>query len=1064
MQSGSIIRRLGREPGPLIAIIVAFSVIVNLVLFLLTCPHPTPQNDQLLYHNTALQIVPDFSILLDGTRIPPGLIVRSYAYPLFIALVYRLAGAPSPGYIAFIQSVFFLPLTVFLTYRLGRKTLSPAIGLLAAGFLSFYLPLVWHAQLLLTETFYGLLTTLFLLVVAWLLETARPSTAMVAGVLLGLLSISHSDWQFLVWIMLPLIAFSLFLRHGGRRWRNASLAAVAGAMLVIAPLQVMRTRHGLPQMGQGGLGYGSGGGWTFYVGSRAETRGLAINEDYLLSSTYPSPRHLAALHDKLKSKEVTLEPVIMESISRKLALPNEADHFLRDADYYRAGLTNWLDQPMQIPGLILDKAAFFLLSEGNTLYGGYPASALYGQRWEGLFHWLRSPLLILAVVGFAIFFTGYRGQMVLFIPLVLQTLVPLLTSPEVRYQYPNLPTVFLLAALAMAEIYGKARTVFHENRTNRMVFILAISASLLLSAWMKPSIGTFRDNFDMYEGYTLAALDSLHPGFLTHDYFFGIGHFFKIMPALYDALNRSFALMAGDVLRAEKWLWVLCTVVFIPGMYLLIRRVCPDRVIAFLTAWASVGKATLTVTGAVWGIQPHIFPMVLYQSILPLLLLLAWIVAGWTGSSRIIRLGLPIVLGLLVGLSNEINPVSALGAAELIGAFLLWHVLCRRLPMSSVIVYGICLAPGFLMRSLGILQSSPWIPQGQRVIEETLIKIGSQGGMLFPWMARKGLGWGTFFHAVSGSAITAIVIAYAFLALTCASGLLVHHRRHQEIHRGWLITLIVTNMCWMSFLISIFSVVFFTGFLFLVKAWKREMDQTDWTLLMLWTVSLTLGVIQQMALLGLWRMTHITLIALTAYETARFGTLIYAIAYLVLARSIVVLISPIPQSLTRYATAVGLLLIVIMGQSRYVPIHGRIIESSSYRDRSDYVDLTSWISRNVEAGQIVYINDAPAFRALSLHPVTHSTADLTRAIHAGLRPDQIQRRINHFTAAAANPVSLMKAVRKSGAGLIALPPSTPYRLDLPIAYSNRSFLLYSVPPETRTSPEEPVTTSSERKQ
>ncbi len=1064
MQAVMMIRGLGRKPNLVIGIIVASSVLINIVHFILTCPHPAPQNDQLLYHNTALQIVPDFSIVFDGTRIPPGLIIRSYGYPLLIALVYRLAGAPSPGYIAFVQSVFFLPLTVFLTYRLGRKVLSPAIGLLAAGLFSFYLPLVWHAQLLLTETFYALLTTLFLLMLACLLETARSSTAMVAGVLLALLSISHSAWQFLVWIMLPLIVFSLLQRHDRLRSRNASLAAVVGAMLVIAPLQVMRIRHNLPGMGQGGFGYGSGGGWTFYVGSRAETRGLAVTEDYMLSSTYPSPRHLAALHDKIQRKEVILEPVIAQILSRKLASPNEADHFLRDPDYYRAGLINWLDEPRQIPGLILDKASFFLLSEGNTLHAGYPASALSGPRWEGLFHWLRAPLLILGFVGFAILFAGYRGQMVLFVPLVFQTLVPLLSSPEVRYQYPNLPTLFLLAALAMAKIQGNGRTVSRETRASSRFIILAIAASLLLSAWMKPSIGTFRDHFDMYEGYTLAALDSLHPGFLTHDYFFGIGHFFKIMPAVYDALNRSFALLAGDVLRAEKWLWILCTTVFVPGVYLIIRRVCPDRVIAFLIAWASVGKGTLTVTGAAWGIQPHILPLVLYEAILPLLFLLAWTIGASTGSSRIIRLGLPAVLGLLVGLSNEIHPVSALGAAELFGAFLLWHVLCRRLPMRSVIVYGVCLAPGFLVRSLSVVQSSEWMPQGQRVIEDTLIKVGSQGGMLFPWVARKGLGWGTFFHASTGSAIAAVVIAYAFLALTCLGGLLIHRRRHQGIHRGWLITLVLANMCWMSFLISMFSLVFFTGFLFLHRAWRREMDQTDWTLLMLWTVSLALGVIQQMALLGLWRLTHITLIALTAYETARFGTFIYAIAYFVLARSIVVLISPISQSLARYATAVGLLLIVIMGQTRYVPIHGRIIESPSHPHLADYLELTSWIGRNIEINRIVYINDAPVFRALSLHPVTHSTADLTRAIHAGLRPDQIQRRITHFTAAAANPVSLMKVVRKSGASLIALPASTPYRLELPIAYSNPSFLLYSVPPAPRTSPEDPVTGSSEHKQ
>lgn len=155
--------------------------------------------------------------------------VRAPLYPLFVALVYSLAG-PAPLAVVLLQAVLDA-VTAAVTFRLGREVGGRRVGLLAA-FLYAANPSSWRfCNELLTEILFGLLLSASLWMLVRYVLAHRQRDMLLFGLFMGAATLCKPNIQF---IPLLLLAVLLYKRLGGQRawWQGTALAALTiGAML-----------------------------------------------------------------------------------------------------------------------------------------------------------------------------------------------------------------------------------------------------------------------------------------------------------------------------------------------------------------------------------------------------------------------------------------------------------------------------------------------------------------------------------------------------------------------------------------------------------------------------------------------------------------------------------------------------------------------------------------------------------------------------------------------------------------------------------------------------------------
>ncbi len=188
--------------------------------------------------------------------------VRTAGYPLFLAVVYRLAGE-RPGAAAGAQAALSV-LSVLLVYALARRAWDERSGLAAAGVMALDPLSLFHAPMLLTETLFTILLLAALLAAMRMLGSERAvrfAWAALAGVLLA--AATHvRPVSYYLSAPLAIAAGIALWRNAGRGQRRAWLAAVVFLVAfacVVVPWQ-WRNRE-------------AGAGWTF---SRIETINLLL--------------------------------------------------------------------------------------------------------------------------------------------------------------------------------------------------------------------------------------------------------------------------------------------------------------------------------------------------------------------------------------------------------------------------------------------------------------------------------------------------------------------------------------------------------------------------------------------------------------------------------------------------------------------------------------------------------------------------------------------------------------------------------------------------------------------
>ncbi len=119
--------------------------------------------------------------------------------------------------------------TTLIVWRIGRRWLSPATGLIAGLAVAVHPYLIWHDVHMNREILDHLLAAAIVYLTLLAVERFTPAVALALGAVLGLAILSNVRLEVLPLVLLAYIGF----RHG---WRWASAAAlVAGCALVVTP-------------------------------------------------------------------------------------------------------------------------------------------------------------------------------------------------------------------------------------------------------------------------------------------------------------------------------------------------------------------------------------------------------------------------------------------------------------------------------------------------------------------------------------------------------------------------------------------------------------------------------------------------------------------------------------------------------------------------------------------------------------------------------------------------------------------------------------------------------------
>lgn len=439
------------------AVSLALGVVLHAVL-----PETTPVADASTYDAIAAGLVGvghiDFADLHWAIG---GLGMRGFVFPILIAPLYAIAGHSDPNAVGWMQAIVLLPTTTACIYIAGREAFSRRAGLVAAWLFALWFPAVWHTMWGLTETLTDMLLSITLALAAATLARRTARLALCTGLVLGLLAISHSAFQALSWVMA--LAFAVHLLVYDRSKLRLVLSVLGGILVGWAPVTLAAAAFGLPHLGEGARGYGGGGGWSFWIGSRAETGFVGTADDAQLGDL-SADGQLIDVGRRIDRGELHVEPHLLAAIRRKLAGPNPRSATLEDGDYYRAGFASLLETPEQWPAkLRLNAEALFLVPSDIGFYRPDPTR----QTWfRGIWRPLSGALALLAALGLARVVIERRDRLILFVPVVMQAVLLMFFVVEHRYVIPLWSSMFLLAgvgAVALVDVGTGARG--HHRRS-----------------------------------------------------------------------------------------------------------------------------------------------------------------------------------------------------------------------------------------------------------------------------------------------------------------------------------------------------------------------------------------------------------------------------------------------------------------------------------------------------------------------------------------------------------------------------------------------------------------------
>jgi hypothetical protein len=196
---------------------------------------PRPITDRFFYHEVANLLVAGqgfiepFQLLFTGAQEPSA--GHPPLWPLLLAVASFFGADTWTAHM--LVGALVGTAAVYVTGLLGRRIGGAAVGLLAATLAALYPTLIAADGSLMSESLYGLLVALALLVAYRFLGRPTPAVALSLGALLGLAALARAE----ALLLIALLGVPLSLRLRPWRWAGARILAViaVGAALVVAP-------------------------------------------------------------------------------------------------------------------------------------------------------------------------------------------------------------------------------------------------------------------------------------------------------------------------------------------------------------------------------------------------------------------------------------------------------------------------------------------------------------------------------------------------------------------------------------------------------------------------------------------------------------------------------------------------------------------------------------------------------------------------------------------------------------------------------------------------------------
>jgi 4-amino-4-deoxy-L-arabinose transferase-like glycosyltransferase len=210
-----------------LALIVAAGAVVRILYTVLLAPWPPEVSDDQVFYNLQAHLIANGQgfiqpqLELAGTIRPTA--AHPPLYPLVLAGLAKLGGGDQ--LVQRLTGTVFGSVTVIAIALLARRLAGQRAGLIAAGLAAAYPILITADGALMSESLYGMLVALSLLVAYRLMDEPSLPLAALLGALIALASLTRGE----VFLLLLLLLIPLVLRP-----RGIAIAAVSiVAMLVV---------------------------------------------------------------------------------------------------------------------------------------------------------------------------------------------------------------------------------------------------------------------------------------------------------------------------------------------------------------------------------------------------------------------------------------------------------------------------------------------------------------------------------------------------------------------------------------------------------------------------------------------------------------------------------------------------------------------------------------------------------------------------------------------------------------------------------------------------------------
>ena len=343
-----------------------------------------------------------------NTRLDAGA-GRGPVYPAFLAATYKAFGH---SYTAVrIEQALMVSVTALLTFVLARSIFGADRGLVAAWLVSFYPGFLFYSGLVLTETVFALLLTLFAVCVVQAQRRGGFGWAAASGVVLGLATLCRTE---IIVAAVPVAAWLVWKQPVARGVKQ-SIVLLVVTMLTVAP-------WALRQPASGGRAVAANGGLAATV----------------WLSTYPGD-----WPEWYENREPLRSLLACNCDSREL-----------QARFMRAAIRNLTDSPGQYLAMSAKRFGRFWVGSHSIVVRGLEPSFRSALE-NGDVAVLSAKALLLSVnmVLIALGFAGMyarRASWQAWFPLIL--VIGVINSVHVvlfstsRYQIPIMPLVLVLAA------------------------------------------------------------------------------------------------------------------------------------------------------------------------------------------------------------------------------------------------------------------------------------------------------------------------------------------------------------------------------------------------------------------------------------------------------------------------------------------------------------------------------------------------------------------------------------------------------------------------------------------